>query len=136
MRRPRLKMVILGLSITSSWGNGHATTYRALVRELVRRGHTVLFLERDVPGYAENRDAADGFGRTELYASVADLRRRFEREVRDADFVMVGSYVPQGVAVGRWVLAQHTYDHRVALLEETLGAATAKRRPLSEMQPA
>ncbi len=105
MRRPRLKMVILGLSITSSWGNGHATTYRALVRELVRRGHTVLFLERDVPWYAENRDRPDGFGRTELYASVADLRRRFEHAVREADFVMVGSYVPNGVAVGRWVLA-------------------------------
>src|SRR5262245_60670200 len=29
-----LEIVILGLSITSSWGNGHATTYRGLVREL------------------------------------------------------------------------------------------------------
>jgi hypothetical protein len=35
--RPRLRIVILGLSITSSWGNGHATTYRGLVRELIRR---------------------------------------------------------------------------------------------------
>ena len=44
-----MKIVILGLSITSSWGNGHATTYRSLMRELVRRGHDVLFLERDQP---------------------------------------------------------------------------------------
>src|SRR5690606_11458224 len=37
----RLNIVMLGLSITSSWGNGHATTYRALVRELSRLGHRV-----------------------------------------------------------------------------------------------
>ena len=42
----RLNIVIIGLTITSSWGNGHATTYRALVRELVARGHRVTFLER------------------------------------------------------------------------------------------
>src|SRR5690606_29762476 len=47
-----LDIVMLGLSITSSWGNGHATTYRALVRGLTQRGHRVLFLERDVPWYA------------------------------------------------------------------------------------
>lgn len=53
-----MKIVILGLSITSSWGNGHATTFRGLVRELVKRGHEVSFLERDVPWYASNRDLA------------------------------------------------------------------------------
>jgi spore maturation protein CgeB len=99
-------MVFLGLSITSSWGNGHATTYRALVRELSRRGHDVLFLERDVPWYAENRDLPrPPFGRTALYADVHELRRRFAGAVREADFVLVGSYVPEGVAVGEWVLA-------------------------------
>ena len=56
MSPPRLDIVILGLSITSSWGNGHATTYRGLVQALVARGHDVLFLERDVPWYAEARD--------------------------------------------------------------------------------
>ena len=49
-----LDIVILGLSITSSWGNGHATTYRGLVRELVARGNRVRFLERDVPWYAQH----------------------------------------------------------------------------------
>jgi spore maturation protein CgeB len=102
-----LKIVVLGLSITSSWGNGHATTYRGLVRELVRRGHDVLFLERDVPWYAENRDLPrPPFGRTRLYASLDDLRRRHGREVGAADVVIVGSYVPDGVAVGDWVQAQ------------------------------
>ncbi|WP_223643368.1 glycosyltransferase [Corallococcus sp. EGB] len=99
-----MHIVILGLSITSSWGNGHATTYRALVRELVRRGHDVLFLERDVPWYAAHRDPRGTWaGRTELYASLDDLRERFTSEVRKADLVVVGSYVPQGVDVGAWV---------------------------------
>ena len=48
----RWRIVILGLSLTSSWGNGHATTYRGLVKELCRNGHEVTFLERDVPWYA------------------------------------------------------------------------------------
>jgi spore maturation protein CgeB len=100
----RLNIVILGLSITSSWGNGHATTYRGLVRELVRRGHRVLFLERDVPWYASNRDLPQPpYGRTELYTGLEDLHARFTDEVRQADLVVVGSYVPQGVEVGRWV---------------------------------
>src|SRR5947208_14339431 len=99
-----LQIVIIGLTITSSWGNGHATTYRGLVRELTRRGHDVLFLEHDKPWYANNRDLPNPpFGRTELYASVADLRSRFTDEVRQADLVIVGSYVPQGVTVGAGV---------------------------------
>jgi spore maturation protein CgeB len=99
-----LRIVILGLSITSSWGNGHATTYRGLVRELSVRGHEVLFLERDVPWYAANRDLETlSSARLELYSSMQELRDRFGGEVRDASFVMVGSYVPEGVAVGEWV---------------------------------
>src|SRR5688500_11111466 len=100
----QLRIVIIGLTITSSWGNGHATTYRGLVRELVRRGHDVLFLEHDKPWYASNRDLPrPPYGRTELYTSVAELKDRFAREVRDADLVIVGSYVPDGVTVGQWV---------------------------------
>src|SRR5512140_2097064 len=95
---------MLGLSITSSWGNGHATTYRGLVRELTARGHRVLFLERDVPWYAANRDLAKPpYGRTLLYADLPALKDRFATQIRDADLVIVGSYVPEGVAVGNWV---------------------------------
>ena len=98
-----MKIVMLGLSITSSWGNGHATNYRALVRALVRRGHDVTFLERDVPWYAANRDLArPPYGTTNLYASVEELRDTHRDVVRDADLVMVGSYVPDGIAVGTW----------------------------------
>jgi spore maturation protein CgeB len=98
-----MDIVILGLSITSSWGNGHATTYRSLVRALAGQGHRVLFLERDVPWYAESRDLPEPpWCRTALYASLDDLRGRFAAEVRSADAVIVGSYVPEGVAVGTW----------------------------------
>ncbi|HKU62246.1 MAG TPA: glycosyltransferase [Gemmatimonadales bacterium] len=99
-----LRIVILGLSITSSWGNGHATTYRALIRELVARGHDVLFLERDTAWYAAHRDLpVPPSGRVELYSDPPDLRRRFGAAVHEADLVIVGSYVPDGVAIGEWV---------------------------------
>ena len=103
MNQP-LDIVIVGLSITSSWGNGHATTYRSLVRELSARGHRVLFIERDAPWYANNRDMPKPpFGRTELYSSFPELRTRFASSIRNADVVIVGSYVPEGAAVGEWV---------------------------------
>jgi spore maturation protein CgeB len=103
--RHKVQIVILGLSITSSWGNGHAVTWRSLVRGLAEQGHDVLFLERNMPWYAENRDLAEPpFGRTVLYNSVTELKDKFRGEVRNADLVIVGSYVPQGVAVGEWVV--------------------------------
>ena len=75
-------IVILGLSITSSWGNGHATTYRGLVRELARRGHDVLFLERDVPWYADNRDLPAPALRAapSSIASLDELKRPLRRD--------------------------------------------------------
>ncbi len=79
-----MRIVILGLSITSSWGNGHATTYRGLVRELTACGHDILFLERDQPWYAENRDLPrPPFGETQLYRSLAELKRRFAKSVAE-----------------------------------------------------
>jgi len=100
----RLRFVILGRSITSSWGNGHATTYRSLVRELTRQGHEVLFLERDAEWSASNRDLpSPPYGRVALYTDLRQLRSRWAREVRNADVVMVGSCVPEGTAIGQWV---------------------------------
>ena len=101
-----MKIVVLGLSITSSWGNGHATNYRALARALDARGHEVLFLERDAPWYAAHRDLPEPpYGTTELYASLDDLAARFGDDVRTADLVLLGSYVPQGAEVARFLLA-------------------------------
>jgi len=101
----QLDIVILGLSITSSWGNGHATTFRALVRALSARGHNVCFLERDVPWYAENRDLPNPpYGLTQLYKSLAELKRKFAQRVMNADLCIVGSYVPDGIEIGEWVI--------------------------------
>lgn len=103
VRRPK-RIVIAGLSVSSSWGNGHATTYRGLIRELARAGHDVLFLERDVPWYAQRRDAPAPEGcRLSLYGSLQELFSRHRDDVRDADAVIVGSYVPHGVPVIDWV---------------------------------
>jgi spore maturation protein CgeB len=104
MNPPALEIVILGLSITSSWGNGHATTYRGLMRELTARGHRALFLERDQPWYRDNRDLPrPPYGKTEIYSDLEELTGRFAESVKAADLVIVGSYVPEGVAVGEWV---------------------------------
>ena len=98
-----MKLVVLGLSLSSSWGNGHATTFRALLRAFAERGHEVLFLERDVPWYRDNRDcAAPDYCRLEFYNSLDELER-WRGEIESADAVMVGSYVPDGVEAGRLV---------------------------------
>lgn len=99
-----LRIVILGLTITSSWGNGHATTYRGLMRGLVRRGHRVLFLERDKPWYAEHRDLPQPpYGETALYDEPEALARRWGHAIETADLVIVGSYVPDGIEVAALV---------------------------------
>jgi spore maturation protein CgeB len=104
-----INIVILGLSITSSWGNGHATTYRALVKALSARGHSVTFLERDVPWYRDNRDLQrPDYCKIGLYGSLTQLGRRYADLVRDADLVILGSYVPDGIAIGDWTTARAT----------------------------
>jgi spore maturation protein CgeB len=100
---PPLRVVVMGLSLSSSWGNGHATTYRALLRAFAARGHEVLFLERDVPWYAPHRDlAVPDFCRLAFYSDLASLDA-WHGAIAEADAVIVGSYVPEGVAVGRMV---------------------------------
>ena len=100
-----LDVVVLGLSITSSWGNGHATTYRSLLREMSRRGHRVTFLERDVEWYASNRDLPNpSFCRLALYRSLDELEMQHGDTIRSADAVVVGSFVPDGVQAARWAL--------------------------------
>lgn len=95
-----MKLVVLGLSLSSAWGNGHATTFRALLRAFAARGHHILFLERDVPWYAAHRDLpAPDFCRLEYYRDLDELSG-WREVIAEADAVIVGSYVPDGVAVG------------------------------------
>lgn len=100
-----MKFVIIGLSVTSSWGNGHATTYRALLKELKKLGHDILFLEKDVPWYSGHRDMPNPeFCKLGLYKSNEELKTDYKKEVAEADVVIVGSYVQQGVEVGNWAV--------------------------------
>lgn len=101
-----MRIVVFGLSITSSWGNGHATTYRALIKALAARGHRVTFFERDVPWYRNHRDLpASSYCRIELYGALAEIPQRFRKPVAEADLVIVGSFVPDGAVLGEWVTA-------------------------------
>jgi spore maturation protein CgeB len=99
-----LDIVVFGLSITSSWGNGHATTYRALLKALAQRGHRLTFLERDVPWYRAHRDLADPpYCRAELYSKLKEVSRRFAKLVSKADLVILGSYVADGTILADWI---------------------------------
>jgi spore maturation protein CgeB len=103
----KLEIIIFGLSITSSWGNGHATTYRALAKALAARGHAVTFIERDVPWYRERRDVRElPYCRVELYHALNEVPGRFGAHVRDAQLVILGSYVPDGGVLGDWITSQ------------------------------
>ncbi len=93
-----MKLVVFGLTITSSWGNGHATLWRGLCRALARRGHDITFYERDVPYYAAHRDllALDGV-EIVLYRDWHEVRQAATRAVVDADVAMATSYCPDAI---------------------------------------
>ncbi len=92
-----MKIVVFGLTISSSWGNGHATLWRGLCRALAKKGHRVVFFERDAPYYALNRDlyAIEG-GDLILYGAWTDVLGRAVRETADAEAAIVTSFCPDG----------------------------------------
>ncbi len=95
-----MHLVIFGLSISSSWGNGHATLWRSLVKAMLRRGHTIGFYERDVPYYADTRDLwelPEG-GRLHLYQSLEAIRAEAKRDLDTADLAICTSYCADGPA--------------------------------------
>ena len=96
-----MKLTIFGLTISSSWGNGHATPYRALVRALSRLGQQVVFYEKDVDYYACHRDfhASDDCELV-LYSSWAQIRGRALADAAESDAVVIGSYCPEGARIG------------------------------------
>lgn len=95
-----MRIVVLGLSLSSSWGNGHATTWRALTKGLAAHGDDVLFLERRAPWYAAHRDLdAPDWCALAFYDGLDELSARWRAELAQADLVLVGSYTPQGIEV-------------------------------------
>jgi spore maturation protein CgeB len=94
-----MKLVVFGLTVSSSWGNGHATLWRGLIKALTARGVEVVFFERDVPYYARHRDLCElPAGELVLYADWAAAAPRARAEVASADAVIVTSYCPDGRA--------------------------------------
>jgi spore maturation protein CgeB len=94
-----MRLMVFGLTVTSSWGNGHATLWRALIRALHRDGHRVVFFERDVPYYARHRDLTEVQGcEVILYSDWDSVLSRARQMLRECDVAMVTSYCPDGVA--------------------------------------
>jgi spore maturation protein CgeB len=104
-----MRLVVYGLSVTSSWGNGHATTYRSLLRALERRGHVITFVEKDVEWYRNNRDMpAPEFCEVVMYEDWRLEEARLVSLARDADVVVIGSYFPDAIAATRALLGAVT----------------------------
>ena len=100
-----MKIVVFGLTISSSWGNGHATLWRGLCRALAARGHRIVFYEQDVPYYAMNRDLLElPGGELVLYGDWRAIRPRAATDLREADVAMVTSYCPHGLEATDLVL--------------------------------
>ena len=102
-----MKLVIFGLTISSSWGNGHATLWRGLCRALAEQGHSVVFFERDVPYYASHRDLHEmpGDGELHLFDDWEAVRPTAQRHLSDADVGMVTSYCHDGVTATELVVS-------------------------------
>lgn len=102
-----MKIVVFGLTISSSWGNGHATLWRGLCKHLVRSGHTIVFYERDTPYYAGARDFFElPGGRLTLFSSWEDVRDKALEDVRDGDAAIVTSYCPDAIAATELILCE------------------------------
>jgi spore maturation protein CgeB len=100
-----VKIVIYGLTITSSWGNGHATTYRSLAKALARRGHCIHFIEKDVEWYRSNRDLPHPeFCAVHLYENWSESRQELIKISADADAIVIGSYCSDGAAITKELL--------------------------------
>ncbi len=127
-----MKVVIFGLTVSSAWGNGHATLWRGLSKALIRRGHEVVFFERDADYYSSNRDlhALDG-GSLVIYPDWAAVAARAGREVAEADVAMVTSYCPDAAAAEGLVLEGSRalrvfYDLDTPVTLAALGSAAAR----------
>ncbi|WP_375392251.1 glycosyltransferase [uncultured Sphingomonas sp.] len=127
-----MRIVIWGLTVSSSWGNGHATLWRGLIRALAVDGHYVTFVERDVPWYRDTRDlhALPG-GRLLLYRDWAEVLA-VKRELLDADALIVTSYCPDARAAAALIAAEgrgtaifYDLDTPVTLARLAAGEAVA-----------
>ena len=128
-----MRVVIFGLTVSSSWGNGHATLWRGLLRAMAERGHQVTFYEQDVQYYRDARDLTElpGGGSLRLYDDLEGVRREAEAALDEADLAVVSSFCPRGAEIAGMLLASKArvkafYDLDTPV---TLDAMDAGRRP-------
>ena len=131
-----MKLTLFGLTISSSWGNGHATPYRAILRALARMGHQVEFFEKDVPYYSARRDFDScDYCRLTLYSDWSQVRKQALAAAAESDVVITASFLPEGQTVNDEILQLprplHIYydlDTPVTLNQFRLGEAEYLRR--------
>jgi spore maturation protein CgeB len=100
-----MRLAIFGLTISSSWGNGHATIWRGLCGALARRGHDIVFFEHDVPYYANHRDLIDPPGyEVVLYSQWCDIEARVHDVLENVDSAIVTSYCPDAIEAADLIL--------------------------------
>ncbi len=124
-----MHIVVFGLTVSSSWGNGHATLWRSLIASLVKRGHTVMFYERDVPYYAMARDLRtlpEG-AMLRIYDLVDDIRVEACEQLAVADLALCTSFCPDGATAAEWILSSRAgvrafYDMDTPVTLRALGA--------------
>jgi len=100
-----VKITVFGLTLSSSWGNGHATPYRAIIRALDRMGHQVHFFEKDVPYYSSRRDFVScDYCHLTLYTEWAGVRDQALLAAADSDVVITASFLPEGRRINTEIL--------------------------------
>ena len=127
-----MHLVIFGLTVSSSWGNGHATLWRSLIKAMLRRGHTVSFYERDLPYYAAARDlhSLPSGGNLYLYSDFSATGSQIRRDLASADLALCTSYCPDGRAAGAMILESSAtikafYDLDTPVTLDALGTVHA-----------
>lgn len=132
-----MKLVVFGLSISSAWGNGHATLLRGLFRALHRQGHEVHFFERDVPYYAQHRDASSfPYVHLHLYADWKDIAGAAQTELADADIGMITSYCPDAADACALVLNEDLWRRVFYDMDTPVTFARRDRGEVVEYLPA
>jgi spore maturation protein CgeB len=100
-----MRIVVFGLTISSSWGNGHATLWRGLCKGLYALGHDIVFFERNAPHYEHTRDWHTlPCGTLVLYDDWASMRGTVRKALANADAAIVTSYCPDAIAATAEIL--------------------------------
>jgi spore maturation protein CgeB len=101
----RMRLAIFGLTVSSSWGNGHATIWRGLCGALGRKGHGVTFLEKDVPYYRKHRDLVEPADyRLRFYTDWEEIQPETLKILDGVDCAIVTSYCPDARAATELIL--------------------------------